>query len=266
MSSGRHQQTTTSFTLIELLVVIAIVAILAAMLLPALTTARETGRRTVCRSNLRQWGVVAHNFGTDYGRFPVCYGSQPGVEQIFPVRLNANSNAMDNGTWTTRGTPIQTLAQYGLHTKLLICPTGKWNAWGAVPGCPPINDTAWWGTYTYSSYLYVGGAVKKLGSSKMWGTMIPATDPADPADYVLAADSVARGSINWGYWVWDNHPDKNRSPPQYQAQPAYQNILFADGRVDGKPASYYATPPNLTTYSVATDGPSPGGPFFYWGR
>lgn len=46
---------------------------------------------------------------------------------------------MDNGIWTTRGTPIQTLALYGLHTKLLIFPTGKWNAWGAAPGCPPIR-------------------------------------------------------------------------------------------------------------------------------
>ncbi|MCG3146801.1 MAG: hypothetical protein PCFJNLEI_00235 [Verrucomicrobiae bacterium] len=79
------------FTRIELLVVIVIVAILAAFLLPALTTARKTGRRSVCRSNLRQWGVVAHSFGTDYGRFPVCYGSQPGVESIFPIRMNANS-------------------------------------------------------------------------------------------------------------------------------------------------------------------------------
>jgi prepilin-type N-terminal cleavage/methylation domain-containing protein len=55
-----------AFTLVELLVCIAVVALLLSMLLPAVSKARESGRKVVCASNLRQLSTGLNLYAGDH--------------------------------------------------------------------------------------------------------------------------------------------------------------------------------------------------------
>jgi len=76
-----------AFTLTELLVVMVIIGVLMALLLPAITRARETGRRTQCKNRLRQIGQAM-----------AMYVAEEGDNNYFPPTYLATA---DNGaTWT----------------------------------------------------------------------------------------------------------------------------------------------------------------------
>jgi len=58
------------FTLVELLVVVAIIGILVSLLMPAVQSARESGRQTQCKNNLYQLGRAAQSHVSNLNHFP----------------------------------------------------------------------------------------------------------------------------------------------------------------------------------------------------
>ena len=128
VTSGPRCRLRRAFTLVELLVVIAIIAILAALLLPALSRAKEQGRRAFCLNNLHQLNVAMHAYLGDF-------------DDVFPTARNigftqlAPTDWIDWPAWRPTGGPPSspdavnhgTLVPYigGFNTNLLTCPSDR---------------------------------------------------------------------------------------------------------------------------------------------
>ncbi len=85
-SSTRSLRESAGFTLVELLVVIGIIAMLIAILLPMLTRARESARRTVCLANVRSLTQAALLYaGDNHNYLPeAASANTPAESQLCP--------------------------------------------------------------------------------------------------------------------------------------------------------------------------------------
>jgi len=107
MSLRPHSRRSKShgFTLIELLVVISIISLLVAILLPALTNAREAGRRTRCLSNLRQQYLGFYSYYIDAsGWLPINpHYAGPGDGDYSPAWGQSDDDMVNDVTYGPSG-------------------------------------------------------------------------------------------------------------------------------------------------------------------
>jgi type II secretory pathway pseudopilin PulG len=123
---ARHK----GLTIVELLVIVTIIAMMVALLLPTLTSARESARRTQCANNLKQVTMALLNITSSSGIFPA------GTTLLNVTPTTANTTWCVGGDtngytpWTVAALPF--LEQQELYDNLTI---------GLIPEGRFMDDT-----------------------------------------------------------------------------------------------------------------------------
>jgi len=153
------------FTLVELLTVIAIIGVLVGMLLPAIQSARESGRRTQCLNNVKQLALGVQSYhsansvlptsATDSRSDPEGREGWSWIFQILPfMERSALYNACMNqtpawrkGNCTSMDDTTAALARAPIPE--LICPTDT-----VAVLAPELKYNTPWATYKSSKTNY----------------------------------------------------------------------------------------------------------------
>ncbi|MBI5833386.1 MAG: DUF1559 domain-containing protein [Armatimonadetes bacterium] len=208
------------FTLIELLVVIAIIAILAAILFPVFAKAREKARQSSCQSNLKQMGLAAQQYASDY---------------------DSNYAACNTGSATILGVTGRIwwqglLRPYTKSYQMFACPsfTGP-RFYGETEASPWPGDSSYrfHAGYGMSWYRPAGMADSDRGQ---WAD-ISESSIRSPAElvYITEGTNIVCGPRpSGGYSTAQFTTDSQNDPNLWLWQRRHlegANVLFCDGHV-----------------------------------
>ncbi len=179
-----------SFTLIELLVVVAIIAVLVAILLPALSRARESARRVVCGSNLKQIGVAVNFYAADHNdKLPMVGQSNPHGDWEHWVIHYYWFKCMDPYIARTTG-------EVNDHS-IMICPSAK-HGWFQSKYYGVENTYEWWG----GTSVYVEQCMNSIGikAPKRLGQVEPTYVLMKDINERVLGHPEATGPDGWYLW------------------------------------------------------------------
>jgi len=170
-----------AFTLVELLVVISIIAVLMGLLLPAVQSARESGRRTSCTNNQYQMAIAASRFNEANGYVPgwrnALVTTSGTIYPSWPVVLLPFMERTDVYSAIAGGTAPSSLSTY---ISPFVCPSS------------PTDTT------TQPTLAYSGNAGTATNANRCDGVMLDTTISSGANSGRVAMDdiSAADGTVN----------------------------------------------------------------------
>jgi competence protein ComGC len=153
----------TGFTMMDIMVSMAVISILIALLLPAVANVRESARKVICGSNMRQLGMGISIYSQDYrDRIPdsVFLPQSRGNDLVFPSPERMDAVRLTKGEFPEMGSDLWDgmgllyRDEYITAPSVFYCPSHKGNfqfdavadAWTRLDGREEI----------ISNYLYRG--------------------------------------------------------------------------------------------------------------
>lgn len=234
------------FTLLELLVVVVIIGILAALLLPGLSRAKATARRTTCLNNLKQINLGMRLYWDEHADFP------PGIP---------NTASTPYGYWTGYKELIRSYV--GLNgvsspaDQLFACPADTWYYDFLLRHRPSFyvgKSFHGQSVSDYSSYFSNAGAITNATNAMgLKGARV--TSLPHPSKSILVAEFPAFLPFSWHQ---PNHP-RSEEFPDITFNDAVNGLSFVDGHV-----SFMKIYKNVKTGRLAMSGDPPSGYDYQW--